>query len=217
MKKRIVVFDNDDTLIDSWCINRYIAEEIPVKLGLTRPPEGAYRQHYGLPWNTFTLEHWGITTEEFYKRFDAAGLKLPDYPAVKGAVEVIGKLKNEYVLGILTSRSRKGTMHLLETAGIPIDNFSFILTHDDTLAHKPDPRVFDAVKEHVKGDFYYVGDNHRSDWPATRDAKGVEFIAVNSPIVSWLDFIKAGVPKGNILKSISELPEWLKVHGDRND
>ena len=211
MKKRVIVFDNDDTLIDSWCINRYIAEELPVQMGLPRPPEGAYRKHYGLPWNDFTLEHWGITTQRFYELFHKAGLELPDYPAVKGAVEVIKKLKNEYVLGILTSRSRRGATHLLETAEIPVEDFSFILTHDDTPVYKPDPKVFDSVKKHVKGGFYYVGDNHRSDWPAARDAEGVEFIAVKSPIVSWIDFVNAGVPRENILNSIVDLPEWLEA------
>lgn len=209
-----IVFDNDDTLVKSWEINRIITEEISVKMGLPAPPAGAYKAHYGRVWDEFTMQHWGITNEEFYAKFNAMGFKRPPYPAINGAVKVLKTLYAKYNLGILTSRDRDSVFHLLETSGIPLGAFRFIITRDECPVHKPDPAVFDIVKKHVKDNkkILYVGDSWHSDWPAARDA-GIDFVAVTTGISSFEDFADAGVPERNILTDVTKLPEWLEMYG----
>ncbi|MFH1420831.1 MAG: HAD-IA family hydrolase [Candidatus Aenigmatarchaeota archaeon] len=208
MLRNTIVFDFDDVLVKSWEINRHVAEELSVQAGLKPLPPGTYRKEYGAPFEYLTKKYWEITVGEFIALLKKHALSIPPYSPVEGTIETLKKLEKNHALGILTSRDCHSMPHMFETSGIPEKLFSFVITEDDCHVHKPDPLVFKHVRDVVKGDFCYVGDNHEKDWPAARDA-GVPFIAVTSGLSNREDFIKAGVRPERVLQSISMLPDFM--------
>ena len=88
--------------------------------------------------------------------------------------------------------------------------FKFIYAREDVKYHKPSPLVFLRPLKDLKlkkEDIIYVGDSI-FDCIATKKAK-IKFVAVLTGHYKKNEFIKKGVKKENILKSIKELPEWL--------
>ena len=111
------------------------------------------------------------------------------------------------MVGIITSTLRQYADRDLIRLKFPTDKFFLVQGSDDTVYHKPDPRVFDtalslvADKQIGRDAVAYVGDA-LMDYYAARDA-GIGFIGVATGLIPRDTFIAAGAP------CVDSLPELL--------
>ncbi|HID63102.1 MAG TPA: HAD family hydrolase [Anaerolineae bacterium] len=67
------------------------------------------------------------------------GLRTPaNFQPVDGIVEAVRELSGRYLLGVVTTRSRRDAQAFLEQHGLT-DCFSVVVTHEDTRRLKPHP------------------------------------------------------------------------------
>lgn len=67
------------------------------------------------------------------------GLRTPaNFQPVDGIVEAVRELSGRYLLGVVTTRSRRDAQAFLEQHGLT-DRFSVVVTHEDTRRLKPHP------------------------------------------------------------------------------
>ena len=190
---KALVFDFDDTLVGIhlaiWQLHRYIAEE-----------------YYGVRLHDSTIKaHWGRPLQELARNYyqtdntEAAIEKMmehqQDFPKQKfeQSEPTIRNLKlGGKILGIVTATSRPILANDTKLVGLPLDNFDYIQTAEDSEHHKPDARVFEPMmtwmlKQEVSADnILYVGDGIQ-DMHAARTA-GLHFIGVTTGLVSSEEF-----------------------------
>jgi FMN phosphatase YigB (HAD superfamily) len=143
----ILIYDFDDTLIYSFenCV-KYL-QFTTENMGLRIPKINEFKERWNTRWEELiekTLS--GVTTEEFNKVYFS--LELPFiYPAVESAIDTINYASERFLIGILSGRSKIFMSHKYDDAGIDLKKFRFIFAMEDTKFYKPDPRVFNRVKE----------------------------------------------------------------------
>jgi HAD superfamily hydrolase (TIGR01549 family) len=132
-------------------------------------------------------------------------------PAVNGAVETVEKLKDSnFRLGLVSSKKRFFIKEHLKQANFDINDFEAVVGAEDTEKNKPhpDPLIHACELMNVKPkEVIYIGDA-LVDFLSARQA-GIKFIGVLSGGTDEEIFRKNGVE--NILKSVKELPNFLKI------
>jgi phosphoglycolate phosphatase-like HAD superfamily hydrolase len=211
MKYKAVIFDLDDTLLKTavvkWAHHKAVA-----------------KQFYGIDLTDEVLaEHWGKPFEPmmaiFYQNADTpenmlkANLSLEgkyQKEVQKDGLNVVNALLAANVeVGVVTSILGHLARKDLSRLGFPVEKFFILQGADDAPAHKPDPTVFDAAFELLKGrgiasnEIVYVGDA-LMDYYASRDA-GIDFIGVTTGSISQEQFKTEGA------KTISSLGELLRI------
>lgn len=100
------------------------------------------------------------------------------------------------LVGIITAHRTLGFEDDIEMLGVPRALFDYVQTSDDTVYHKPDPRVFDPTKDWLEGhgidpkQAVYVGDG-QLDMEAALGA-GFNFIGIETGLVSKRQFREMG-------------------------
>ena len=205
---KLVIFDFDDTLINTY---RAFVEFIRIRckeLGIRDPGEDLIKEHWGKPYDHF---HASVFPE--IKNENLWDCKLrPNYSTVDGCEKMLEHCQgNGLIKGILTSRERGSTESAAKTAGLNLTDFSFLYTFNDVKNHKPYEGCFDEVFEFMdeqrmeKSEAIYVGDNF-VDFEAAEN-NGMYFIAVTTGIRSREDFIKLGIENYRIAPNVGYLPE----------
>lgn len=135
-------------------------------------------------------------------------LRSDNQKPLDGAIELLEKLKEEYVLGLVTNGATLSQRHKLKTAGL-IDYFEEVVVSGDINNGKPAAEIFENILKRLKlqkEEVIMVGNNLSSDILGANNA-GIKCV--------WLD---NGTSKENpeakpdhTIKNISELAELLKT------
>lgn len=206
---KAVFFDHNDTLVGTmqakWAQYKYIASKFYGK----RLSNEELRLHWGLPSTSllrllYETDHVDIATSyKLATRDRFPKFLFKDTLATLKALRMAGKK-----IGIVTASTLSSIQYDFETLRIPRLMLDYLQTEDDTIFHKPDPRVFDpAVKwlaqQNIEpSEVVYIGD-HLRDLNAARGA-GFRFIGISNGVVSVDEFLKLGVP------AVARLSELIK-------
>lgn len=205
---KAVFFDHDDTLVATieakWAQHKHVAKKHYNKELL----DDELREHWGKP----LTELVGLIFET--DDLDLAMKRVlevhRDFPKklFDSTIGVLERLRQQNKLvGVVTGSVRESFEYDIDELGIPRALFDYTQTEEDSMYHKPDPRVFDQVIEWLSShgiephEVVYVGDNY-VDMQAAQ-AAGFEFIGAATGLVSVDDFTK----KGAI--AVSELSELV--------
>jgi len=222
MRYPVLIFDLDDTLIESFPgyvgLHQRIAEDLrwPV-------PSAAALVHYGPTWEATLARLWPERDlSPFMTRYE----EIADdhaYPAIAGVPDALRQLRSRgHSLWIVTKRSRRRLAQRMGQAGLDAALFEGIFAYEDQPAAKPDPRCFDPVWSRLGGpradEAVYIGD--REDDHVAARAGGLEFVGVRTgpeliahggrtPAPSFLD----ALPRERVLDTAAEVPAWLEALG----
>ena len=162
---RLVAFDWDQTLWNSWDIHVLAAQKAAVQLDLEVPTEEHIAANFSVPF----VKHMGILFPE--KKQDATRLymdyyhsQVGEYPYLfPGVPELLETLKEAgYMLALLSDKRQK--YGKLELASTEIGQlFDYVLFLDRRRAYKPNPAGLQQLMEVLSVDadeVMYVGDSH---------------------------------------------------------
>lgn len=209
-KYQAVIFDFDDTLVKSWetiwAQHKFVA-----------------KTYYGIELSDDVLtEHWGKPFEQLlkglFKDADTFENMLEIYQATdqdfqkvafEQSLATINKLLAAGIrIGIVTSMLRDVVSAEMKRLNFPVGKFVTIQGSNDSIYHKPDPRVFEPTLKALAKigitdltKIMYVGDA-LMDYFAARDA-GIAFVAITTGRHGFEDFSRAGTK--NVVQDISEL------------
>lgn len=218
MTIKAVIFDMDDTLLRTYKI-AYGTHMLTAKtLGLKKVPMKKFLKHWGFPYNELIKGTWkNANTEEFSRAHGEIARKRP-YPLIKGANEMLEKLKRKKLfLAIMSSKHTKAIPMRARQAGLKLNYFSELIGLESTRFHKPDARVFNGIiaelkkKGIKKSETLYVGDG-LMDYGAAKNA-GLQFAAVLTGFRKRKDFMRAGLKRECILKSVIGVPKFVEREG----
>lgn len=209
MRYPVLIFDLDDTLIESFPAYADMHRRIAADLGW-RVPSVDELILYGPTWEDTLARLWpGVGLDPFMDRYEQVADEHP-YPAIAGVTEALTQLRGRgHSLWIVTKRSRRRLVQRMNQASLALELFDGIFAHEDQPASKPDPRCFEPVWQQLGGPAHeravYVGDRE-DDMLAARGA-GVQFIGVRTgpELRGFLD----ALPPEHVLDSAAELPAWL--------
>ncbi len=208
-KYKAVIFDFDDTLVESrlikWAHHKHVAKKF-YNIELS---DEAILAHWGKPINTLVTELYqsADTLENMYSNLLSVRDEFRKV-AYEGAVDVLKKLIEQKIdVCILSASNKKFLMHDLADFGFPLEAISIIQGADETDVHKPDPKVFIPTFEKLygkgieKSDMVYIGDS-LMDMQAARGA-GIDFIGVTTGLYGEEEFKNNGAKV--IIKNIKEV------------
>jgi len=194
---KAVLFDHDDTLVGTieakWAHHKHVARTWYGK----ELRDDEIREHWGKPFSQLVgLLYGDGNPEEAMARNlscedDFPKLLLPDTIPTLQRLHTAGK-----IVGIITATSRYSFEHDLELHGFPRELIDYTQTEDDTLFHKPDPRVFEpaiawlAERDIEPSQVLYVADGLH-DMAAAIGA-GFNFAGVTTGLVTADQFSDAG-------------------------
>ncbi len=212
---KAIIFDVDNTLIDTGEISTKAYIETAKQLGLKRVPARKIKKFYGIPSHIIIKKLWPKVNVKKFQQIEHKKILTRKVKQISGAKQVIKSLYKEYKLGLLSSKTRVLMYPHLKQINLPTRFFKFIHSADDVKFHKPDPRVFSKalkiLKEIKKNEILCIGDSIH-DAIAARKAK-LNFVAVLTGVYTKKNFRKLGLKKENVLKSIRNLPSWLDKNG----
>jgi len=213
MKYRAIIFDFDDTLVESrlkkWAQHKLVSKKF-YNIDLSYE---MIREHWGKPFNELLglLYKNGDTYENMHKAIRSVHnqfLKDP-YEHANRVVDTI--LKKGIEVGVLSAALREHLNEELERAGFPVPKFFALQGADETEVHKPDPRVFDLIlaklseKGVSRNEVLYVGDS-LLDLQAAKGA-GLHFIAVTTGLYSRNDFLAEGAE--TVIDDVKDLLDFI--------
>lgn len=235
MRYPVLIFDLDDTLIESFPEYVRMHQRIAGELGWP-VPSASELVHYGPTWHDTLTRLWPNTAlDPFLERYE----QLADehrYPAIAGVPESLELLRGRgHSLWIVTKRSRSRLVQRMDQAGLARELFAGIFAVEDQPFAKPHPRCFEPVWQALgwqalgagradsdglgaglRERALYVGDRE-DDHIAAREA-GLGFVGVRTGPEhhtrapsqldrSWLD----ALPDEHVLDSAAHLPIWLEA------
>lgn len=205
---KVVLFDHDDTLVGTikakWAQHKFIAHTFYGK----KLTEEELRAHWGKPLTVLMKLLYNTDHIDMAMSYNIA--TRSQFPKIlfKNTIKTLNSLRKlGKKVGLVTATTNASLSHDFKTLGIPEELFDFIQTEDDTLFHKPDPRVFEPIlewlaKQHIKPqEVLHVGD-HLNDMLATQQL-GFEFIGVATGLFSVQDFAQHNI------KAVSKLTDLL--------
>jgi phosphoglycolate phosphatase len=209
--KKCVIFDWDETLVDSMKPSYDLHCKVADNLGLKKHSFNHFLKFWGKSWSELIRSLWPSMDIKKFKRTTYKKFNVVEYNQFKPkAKDVIKHFhKKGYKLAIVSSRD-KGSFPWSD----PIMKMFDVVISEESKYHKPDPRVFENMlelcnKEGVnKKDIFYVGDL-LIDYLAAKGA-GINFIClINKEIHEEKDLIKKGLPRKNIIYSLGDLKKMI--------
>ncbi len=206
---RDLIFDLDDTLIESFAPYVRMHQRIATELGW-RVPSRQELVEYGPTWRATLQRMWPqADIGAFIGRYEELADDHP-YGAVPGAPHALRRLADDgHRLWIVTKRDRLRLDQRLREANLDAAMFRGIFTNDEVPEPKPSPRCFEPVAlalGHAPHRPIYVGD--REDDRIAALAAGIEFVAVCTGPEHALGF-PHDHPASHVLPSVVALPAWL--------
>lgn len=210
MRYPVLIFDLDDTLIESFPEYARMHQRIARDLGWPIPTTEALI-HYGPTWPDTLARLWPEhPIADFLAHFERV-VHEHRYRALPDVVETLASLRERgHSLWIVTKRSRSRLDQRMREAELARELFDGIFADEDQPFGKPDPRCFEPVWAALGGkrpeQAIYVGDRH-DDLLAARGA-GLTFVGVRTgPELHGF----AEHPPEHVLDSAAVLPSWLEA------
>jgi len=190
---KAVIFDIDGVLLDSFEANLKFYQDLMVEVGHQGRPT---REEFP---RLFHMNIWDMikkltkleSEEEIRKIWELGRTKIPHYRQLlkmpNGAQEVIRILSKDYVIGVVSSRVRRGIEEFFEVSKLK-EYFKAAVAYEDTENHKPHPEpLLLAMKQlNVKPEeAVYVGDVE-SDIQAAK-AAGMKVIIYSPTSIEGAD------------------------------
>lgn len=213
-KVKSVILDFDGVIVDTLdhCIQEI--RQIVGSYGCTMPSRQELLGIWGMIFEDYLAEFFpGISLEMYLRRRMELGLDKHIPPLVEGSKDAIKELSAGFELAIISNREKQTLHEIIGHHELEDIYFSYIQSCTDSEYHKPDPRVFDGYFNNGHGEAgkdgaVYVGDLI-SDYRAAKNA-GLQFVGVLSGgITKEADFLQAGLKPGNIIESVTHLPQLL--------
>lgn len=194
-RAKAVFFDHDDTLVEAmkaqWAQHKYIARKFYGK----KLSDEELRIHWGSPLSSLLKLLYGTHHLDIAMSYNIAIRDRFPKLLFKDTLSTLKFLRKAgKKVGVVTATSLASLQNDFDTLGISKQLFDYIQTEDDTIFHKPDPRVFEPslqwfAKHQIQpSEVVYVGD-HLKDLIAAKGA-GLHFIGVSTGVVSAAEFIK---------------------------
>ena len=162
---KLIAFDWDQTLWDSWKLHMTAVQDAAGVLGLPAPAEERVASTFSVPFSKHMELLFPDRTEEgtahylrfYHSRVRNLGRLFEDVP------EMLRTLKNNgYLVALLSDKREVYGSKELESEGIA-DLFDYVLFLDDGRAYKPDPQGLQQVMDALSIDreeVLYVGDSY---------------------------------------------------------
>jgi len=204
-----IIFDLDDTLIESFPTYARLHQRVAGELGWAVPQRDALIT-YHQTWEETLQALWpGLDIAAFMQRYDEIAEDHP-YPAIAGAQATLATLRAAgHSLWIVTKRTRRRLDARMRSAGLDPAAFDGIFPAEDQPALKPDPACFAPVWRALGGQdarAVYVGDRDE-DRRAAEGAR-IRFIAVlTGPEVAR--GFPGDLPPQHVVPSVAVLPQRL--------
>ncbi|MBS3150928.1 HAD family hydrolase [Candidatus Woesearchaeota archaeon] len=214
MKIKAIIFDVDNTLINTGNISAKAYISTAKELGLKQVSINKIKCLFGIPSHVIIKKFWPETGVKNFQEIKHKKILSKKVKQIPGAKNIIRQLYGKYKLGLLSSKTRVLMYPHLKQIGLSTNYFKFIYSADDVKFHKPNPKVFSKALNKLKlkrNEILYVGDSIY-DFIATKKAK-LNFTAVLTGHYRKKDFQRLGLKKENILNSINDLPRWLNKNG----
>ncbi|MBI2632886.1 MAG: HAD-IA family hydrolase [Parcubacteria group bacterium] len=213
---KVVLYDFDGVILDSSRVGLKNIKKIVAREGIEIPSDirDRAKKYWGLPGAELTEKLFDLTkkdAEELYKKWEEQE-EQHMLPLVENAFNTLSMISEYFgkVCGIVTARNRDNLMKVVDHYGIK-KFFYEIQTREDSLFHKPDPRVFDPILKKLepfgiaKENCIFIGDTI-GDMKAARGA-GIEFFAsAGTSLTPKEQFSDEGLDEDHMLHSIVELP-----------
>lgn len=224
MPLKAIIFDLDNTLMDFLKMKKEgsrAAAGAMVDAGLRMDKEAAADELYKLylelgidgesTFQEFLKRKLGEIDEKILSAAINAYLeeKVKHMVPYPNAIEMLKKLKNNYLLAILTDAPRKKALQRLELMGIK-DFFDAIITHEDSGEKKPHELPFRKTLEILKAkpsEALMVGDS------LARDIAGAKKLGMKTVFAKYGQFPtarKSDEKPDFVISDIGELPEIIK-------
>lgn len=190
---KAVIFDVDGVLLDSFEANFTFYQKLMAHAGYSFPNREGFRNLFHLSMLDTIKEVTGSASEEEIRKIWNVGKnRIIAYPTEMLAVppkaaETIKILSKKYLLGIVTSRVKKGVYEAPKLAQLK-KHFRVTVSFEDTEKHKPDPEplLLAAQLLAIKPEeSVYVGDTE-SDVKAAH-AAGMKALAYSKETVRDAD------------------------------
>lgn len=236
--EKLVLFDLDGVLLDSWEAGLRVIWQLADFAGVKRPKRNFIRKKWGhtgiklvqsiFPELTYKEQERLL---ELFKKFNNAPLE-DAIKIVENSEETLIELKQKNKIGICTNRSLRLKEHLEKMKKI---EFNIILSCDNPLvpaeqksllrenhflikSAKPDSKFFEpallfAEKQNIpKEKIFFVGDT-LVDLEGARNAK-INFIGVLTGAINtkkrWWKW--DGLESKFVINSVADLPLWLETN-----
>lgn len=213
MKYKAVIFDFDDTLVESrekkWAHHKYVAKKF-YNRDLT---DDDIRVHWGKPLAVLLADLYqsGDTVHNMHKALIDTKADF-EKDAFLGSKELINVLLDSKVeVGVVSATFKIHLTDDFERLGFPHERFAVIQGSDEVEFHKPDHRVFLKVFEKMsekgiqKSEIVYVGDSI-DDCKAALGA-GIDFIGLTTGLYNEKEFKKLGADK--VVHNISSVLDFI--------
>lgn len=181
---KALLFDLDGTLLDSFSVHYEVYELMFAQFGI-RITKEKFLSTYSPDWYQTYLA-MGLPREDWERAnsywVEEAEKRSPElFPGIR---EALALFSESYMLGLVTSGSKKRVLKDIERTGIrPF--FKTIVTGNDVLAPKPSPEALELALRNLevrRDEVAYIGDAH-ADFEMAKKA-GIRFIGVNSDFAS---------------------------------
>ncbi len=214
---KAVILDIDDTLCMTKDFCYMIENSVAVSMGHSPISKEVYNETWGQPLDDAApVRIPGVDIEEFLKKvreFDEELMRKDEFIKIpeKNLDTLDNIIKDGYILGILTSRTKEEVDDILHPGHPLLNKIRFIHHREMSEFRKPHPRVFDVILENFgvnPDEAVYVGDS-KSDAVASEGA-GLHFIAcLESGIRTEEDF--KGIKVNAFIKKFTDLDETVKA------
>ena len=162
---KLVAFDWDQTLWDSWELHVTAVRDAAGALGLPAPAEVQVASSFSVPFSKHMEmlfpDRTGEATAHYLRFYHSRVRKLGRL--FEGVPEMLTALKsNGYLLALLSDKREVYGGQELESEGIA-DLFDHVRFLDDGRAYKPDPQGLQQVMDALsvdRGEVLYVGDSY---------------------------------------------------------
>jgi len=203
-----VILDFDDTVLDTFESRTPCLIQGAADFGYSISVEDV-RRVWGKPFRDMILSLMpGVDYPAFYEHYRI--VMANHQPSLKlGAKELMVYLKTRgWHIAIVSSSSRLLVQQDLEAVGV-LDFVDSVWGQEDSLYHKPDPRVLAPILDHLekkdlsKDVCVYIGDSTR-DYLTAR-GNGILFFAVTTGQEKPESFLKLGLKDEYIVTTLLDL------------
>ena len=195
---KAIIFDFDETLVEAMNVKWKQHQDAAKQFYDHELTEETIRAYWGMPFEAMIQLFYENkdTVENMKNNYHSLDEQYPKSP-FEDTIEVLTYLQSHsYWTGIITSMTKESVIKDMKKDGLPHKKFNLIQGSTDSEFHKPDPRVFDSLKNILKNipitplETLYVGDDIR-DMQAAQGA-GIQFVAIPNGLTPKEEFIKKG-------------------------